>query len=101
MKLVEWTDEVGWKHLALLRDGDPDDMATQGISRDPPDINQLNWDEIKRDLHNELVNRRLSDWRDVQKRQGDLTGAVQAVLRRRLKLLYNISYNKTKEVTNG
>lgn len=98
MKLVEWTDKKGWKHLSLLRDSDIPQMAVYGINRDPPDINQLNWDEIKRDLHNELVGRRLSDWRDVQKRRGDLTGAIQAVLRRRLKLLYR---DKIREVTNG
>lgn len=98
MKLVKWTDSEGWKHLSLLRDDDPPQMAIQGINRDPPDINQLDWNEIKRDLHNELVGRGLSDWREVQKRQGDLTGAIQAVLRRRLKLLYR---SKIEEVSNG
>lgn len=98
MRLVEWSSEDGYKHLSLVKDDDTDDMAPYGISRDPPNIDQLDWQAIKRDLHNALVERRLTDWRDVQKNQDSLAGAVMSVLHRQLKILYR---SKMTEVKNG
>jgi hypothetical protein len=96
MRIVEWTDKHGWKHLSLLRDDDPVEMAPHGVPCDPPDITQLDWDIVKRELHNQLVERRLSNWRDVQKQRNGLQGAVLATLRRPLIMLY-----KMKEAHNA
>lgn len=97
MKLVKWTDKRGYKHLSLLRDDDPDSMAPHGIRRDPPDINQLDWQQIKKDLHNALVERKLSDWRDVQRSKDGITSAILGVLRRKLSNLYRMKWtNKYK-----
>jgi len=92
MRLVEWKDDDGWKHLAWVRDSDPDAMAVQGrgISADPVDITELDWGAIKRDLHNQLVNRRLSNFQDVQNQRNGLRGAVLAVLHNRLTTLYKL-----------
>jgi hypothetical protein len=88
MRLVEWKDEKGWKHLSWIRDDDPDEMAPRGIKADPPDIEQLEWGQIKRELHNSLVNRRLVTWKDVQQQKEGIKGAVLGVLRRRIVNLY-------------
>jgi len=88
MKQVEWIDENGWKHLSLIRDNDPDEMAPHGIKSDPPDIGQLDWDQIKKELHNSLVNRRLVSWTDVQQQREGLKGAILGTLRRRIVNLY-------------
>lgn len=88
MRQVEWTDEKGWKHLSLIRDNDPDEMAPHGIKSDPPDIEQLDWDQIKKELHNSLVNRRLVNWQDVQQQGEGIKGAILSALRRRIIDLY-------------
>jgi hypothetical protein len=72
-------------------------MAPHGIRRDPPDINQLDWQQIKKDLHNALVERKLSDWRDVQRSKDGITSAILGVLRRKLSNLYRMKWtNKYK-----
>jgi len=88
MKLVEWTDENGYKHLSLLRNDDPDDMALYGIQKDPPDVSSFDWQVIKKELHNALVERRLVTWRDVQLNKDSITSAVLSILRRRLITLF-------------
>jgi len=88
MRLVEWKDKKGWKHLSWIRDDDPDEMASRGIKADPPDIEQLEWGQIKKELHNSLVNRRLVTWKDVQQQREGIKGAILGVLRRRIVNLY-------------
>jgi hypothetical protein len=88
MKLIEWKDTNGLYHLSLIRDSDPDSNAPQGLPQDPPDITQLNWREIQKALHNELVVRRLITLEDVTKSQSGLTAAILAALRRQVAALY-------------
>lgn len=90
MRRVTWTDKRGWNHQALVRDNDLDSLAEQGggISVDPPSIECLNWDDIKRDLHNELLKRNLITWEDVQLQQNGITASINSVLKRRLVLLF-------------
>lgn len=88
MKLIEWKDANGLYHLSLIRDGDSNSNAPQGLPQDPPDIAQLNWREIQKTLHNELVIRRLITLEDVTKSQSGLTAAILAALRRQVAALY-------------
>lgn len=88
VKIVVWTDENGWKHRSLLRDDDPEYLAPAGIPRDPPDIQRLDWEEIKRLIHNELIERELETWKDVEASQNGLTSSILAVLKRQLVGLY-------------
>ena len=89
MRKVEWTGDDGRRHVSSVRNGDPDAIAPMGISLDPPDvINGLDWDAIKVALHNELLDRGLVCWDDVQARQGGLTAAVKGALLRPLRDLY-------------
>jgi hypothetical protein len=90
MRLVRWTDDKGYDHLSLLRDGDPDRMAPQGIPADPPSLDLLDWESIKRELHNELVSRELVDWKAVQRSGEGVTAAILAVMRRKVVLLYRL-----------
>lgn len=92
MRLVEWEDESGYKHLALVRDDDAREMFPYGISLDPPDIELLDWREIKKNLHNLLVELRLSDWRDAQKNKASITSAILGSVRRPLSELYKVKY---------
>ena len=88
MKLVQWKAQDGFYHLSLIRDGDSPNNAPQGLPQDPPDITQLNWREIQKTLHNELVTRRLITLEDITKSQSGLTAAILAALRRRVAALY-------------
>lgn len=87
MKRVEWTDERGWKHARLVQDDILQDPS-EGIPLEPPDIERINWEAVKRDLHNELFNRNLIDWTCVQRTGNGLQAAINAALHRRLQNLY-------------
>lgn len=87
MRTVEWTDANGYKWRSLVRDDDPDEMAKQGILQGPPNLERLDWEAVRRDLHNALVNSGLFSWRDVQEKQG-LRGPILTALKRRIVTLY-------------
>lgn len=94
MKHVIWTDtKTGKRHRSLLRDSDPDSAAAQGIPADPPDITALDTEELLTRLHNELVDRGLYTWADVQRTEANLTGAILTVFRRELIQLYRMEMN--------
>lgn len=88
MRLVQWTDSKGYVRQSYIKDDDPDEMAEKGIRHEPPDVSRIDWSEVERDLHNELVQRGLISWKDVQAQQNTLGPAIQAVLKRRLIALY-------------
>lgn len=90
MRLEEWVDGDGWSRRALVRDTDSLDDAQQGrgISQDPPDIEQLDWNVIKKELHNELVRQGLFSLEDVRRQQNGLQAVVLRVLKHRLMNLY-------------
>ena len=88
MRMVIWDDADGYKHRSAVRDFDSDELAMHGISQDPPTIEDLDWEAIKRDLHNSLVNRGLFDYKDLIRTQNGVTGAIMSALRGRLIELY-------------
>ena len=81
MREVVWTDARGYRQLSLLRDDMTDDQFLRGIPIALVDVADVDWSAVQRELHNELVERRLLTWEDVQNK-GGLRGAVQTVLRR-------------------
>ncbi len=89
-------DQDGYKHVRLLRDDDPDDMAEFGVPLDPPDISLIAWEEVKRDLHNALVSHGLFTWQDVQRRQSAISTITRTLLKRRLVLLYRMEEQEVK-----
>lgn len=89
MREVTWKDRDGKPHRSLVRDGDPDSFAPMGISFDPPDVTvALDWNEAAKELYEQLFNRGLSTWEDVQKSGNGLTAALRAVFVGRLRALY-------------
>ena len=97
MRRIVFEDRYGKKHVSMVRDGDPDDAAPNGIILDPPDLERLDWEEIKRDLHNALVDAGLVTWADVQRKQG-LRVAILRAVRKKLVYLYR---EVDKEAKNG
>lgn len=89
MKLVTWTDDNGYRHRAYIREGDLESTAPSlGIPADIPDLSQLDWESVQRDLHNILTDRGYTTWADVQLSQNGINTAVQSVLVRRVVQLY-------------
>lgn len=90
MKSISWVTPDGHWHKALVRDTDTPDLAEHGggLSLDPPDVKQLDWPAIARDLHNQLLARGLVTYQDVMAQQSGVTAAIIKVLRKRVLLLY-------------
>lgn len=89
MKEIKWTDSDGRRRVRLIRNRDPASVAqTQGIPQEPPDLDRLNWEQIKVDLHNRLMDLGLLTWKDVQRSQTGVTSAILTVLRKRVINLY-------------
>lgn len=88
MRLVNWIDPNGYEHLSWVKDTAPPEAAPEGIPNDPPDINRLDWEAIKRSIHNALVGQRLITWADVQKQQNAIAGIVLAEVRKPIVALY-------------
>ena len=84
MKILEWTDGDGYDRRALAREGDE---PGEGIPLDPPDLGRLDWEGVKRDLHNHLVSHGWFSWEDIQKTPG-LQAVCASVLKRRVIALY-------------
>ena len=85
MKVVNWTDDNGYKHRSVLRENDNDPRI--GIPTDVPDIRQLNWDWIVRELHNRMMEAELFTLKDVEANQ-QLSSLILSVVRRQIVMLY-------------
>lgn len=93
MQVLFWTDERGRKHRSLVRDGDTDGRV--GIPLDPPDVDELDWELIKTQLHNHFVEHGLYDWSDVQLKQDAISNTIRAVLKPPLVGLFKKRSKKT------
>jgi hypothetical protein len=88
MRKVISTDDKGFDRVYQIRDKDNDRDAKYGIPIGPPDISQLDWDRIIKELNNELVSRGLITWDDVMKSQNGLSQVIISVIRRNIVELY-------------
>ena len=90
MKIHEWIDKNGYKRRAMLRDKDSADMAEFGIPMDPPDVNLIDWDGVKRDLHNALVDAKIVTWDDVVHVRDGIAKSILTATKRPVVQLYKI-----------
>ena len=86
MKSVTYTDQNGYNHNSLLRDADTDPSI--GILQSPPDLRQLNWEEIARTIHNALLERGLLTVHDVQIRNNEFNQIILAKVGKKIFALY-------------
>ena len=94
MRQVIWTDDKGFKKVVMLRDSDPDSMARAGIPVRLP-VDDLDWNAIKRDLNNILIDRGVFTLDDVKASKSGLHNAITYALLRKLTKAY-----KEKEKSN-
>lgn len=87
MRIVSFVDDKGYIRNVKIKDEDPDSHAKYGIPVDIPDLESLDWDGFKRDLHNSLVQSGFYTLQDVMKSGTAFTPAM-TVLKRYLHALY-------------
>ena len=97
LKRVTWTDERGYDRATLLPTYLPESQAEFGIPSEPPNTDALDWNGIKRDLHNELLEAGLLTWVDVQKNQNKITSICRRVLIKPVLNLYRMMEEKSNE----
>jgi len=96
MKLVEWKDQEGYMRRRSVKNGDPQELWGLGIPEESPSMELLNWDDIKRDIHNQLMSRKLYTFHDVQRSQNGVTAAVQAAIAKKIVALYREQEKETR-----
>lgn len=67
--------------------------ASIGILSGPPDLEQLDWDEIKTKIHNLLLQKRLFNLDDIQRRQTDLEWCINSAVIKSIFRLYQNEHN--------
>ena len=88
MRRVIWEDRNGYTRASLVRDGDPDEAAEYGVPIEPPDLDEIDWEEVKRDLHNNLVRKGLFTYEDMRNAQKGIRSAVILALHKKVVDLY-------------
>jgi len=101
MKKVTWIDKDGYTRRSLLRDSDPEHLAPQGIPLDPPSIDRLDWEELKRNLHNALSEQGLVTWQDVNAQGNGITNAIVSVFKKAIVNLYKEDNRNAKKIIRG
>lgn len=93
MRLVTWEDERGYKRQAYVPDGATDEMAKKsGIPHDPPDLSEIDWEEVAKEIHNALVAQGLITWQDVLRQQTTLIPILVTPVKQRIQALYRKKY---------
>ncbi len=92
LRRVITTDEEGFKHAYHVPPDVPDEKAEEYFPYDPPDLRQMDWDEMIKKLHNLLLDRGFFTYQDIQSMDG-LNNAVGAIITPEI-----VSYYKTQEV---
>lgn len=102
MKLVQYTDEDGFLHQSLIRDNMKSTQANLGIPHDPPDLRQLDWDGIVRELNEQLIAQELITLADIA--QGTLSNTILRVIQTKIVQLYKqqvYAQNQNGKSENG
>jgi predicted nuclease with TOPRIM domain len=70
MKAVVYEDQHGYLRRVLIRDDDPDEMAKHGLPAGPPDIENIDWEMIRKETNNKLVELGVQTRYDLQRTNG-------------------------------
>jgi predicted nuclease with TOPRIM domain len=90
------TDRRGYKRRVMVRDNDSDEMLEYGVPAGPPDMDSLDWERLKREINNALVDNGLFTWDDIQKSSVGLN-AANTVVKRHLSGIYHEQARINKE----
>jgi hypothetical protein len=96
MRRVIWEDRNGYVRASLIRDGDPDEAAEHGVPIEPPDLDKIDFEEVKRDLYNSLVRQSIFTYEDMRNAQNAIRRAVILALHKKVVDLYKRGGNKNE-----
>lgn len=97
MRYVVIVDAMGYKRRYLVRDEDGDeDAARIGIQAGPPDMRDLDFEAIRREIHNSLVEQGLNSWNDINNSPVGLS-LICAVIKRHVAGLFKEAQALSKE----
>ncbi len=97
MKTIIVVDRFGYKRAYLCKDDMSEDEAEQGIPQTPPDLDLIEWEEVKKQLNNILVDRGIFTYADVCQARNAVTGACKSVMKNRIVNLYRNREAKSNE----
>lgn len=66
MKVVTYEDEDGWLRQSMIKDNMHISEGPKGIPNNPPDISQLDWTQIQKELNRLMIKRKLISMKDLQ-----------------------------------
>jgi hypothetical protein len=81
MKHIIHTDALGYKRRVLVKDEDGASEASYGIPAGPPDMRQIDWDSVAREINNILVDMEIFTWQDAQRNRHWFDAAASTVKR--------------------
>jgi len=90
MRRVVWTDRRGWKRVSLVRDTDPDEAAESGLPLGPPDLSEIDCQEVLKEISNELVDCGILTIADLPRQPNAITQAVRSAMVRRIVVAYKL-----------
>lgn len=101
MRLIRYENVDGYLYQAWIPENSPASDAEKGVPYNPPDVNRLDWDAIKRELNNLLVKRDIITLKDVDV-SGALSGTILSVIQPKLIELYKEQSGYKKSINlNG
>lgn len=98
MRYMIVVDEAGYKRRVAIRDSDGDDVALagNGIPSGPPDVRDIDWEAMKLEINNYLVDNKLFTWKDLERDKGALNN-IFAIIKRKIAWAYLADEKALKE----
>lgn len=88
MRLVRYENEDGFLRQGFIKENMPASDADKGIEYNPPDLNRIDWDAVKREINNDLIKVDLITLKDVAKVNSPLSNIILSAIRPKLIQLY-------------
>ncbi len=98
MRNVIVKDEAGYKRRVAVRDTDGDEVALSGmgIPSGPPDVRDIDWEAMKLEINNYLVESKLFTYADLERDKSALNG-IFGIIKRKIAFAYLADEQAMKE----
>ena len=100
MKPVIYRDKDGFIRRSLIKDEDDESDASLGLPYGPPDLRQLDWNELHKQINNTLAENETFSWDDVQHSQAGVQAALN-IFKRALLALYRHEHIEKRSRNNA
>jgi hypothetical protein len=90
MKVATYTDANGFKRAVLIKDTDDERHAERGIPAGPPDLEDIDWFALRREVNNIFAEQGVLDWLSYQQKP-EAASAALSVFKRHIVDLFRRS----------